>query len=153
MALTKCGECGGQVSDKAAACPHCGAQIAAVVVTPEARSQPTKTGGIGGALAFVALVMFALILKGCLDDEAPLSARYPDPWRSQAPPEMTRAMVAAGVRGCGEFRFRYMKGGAGAALLACTRDGKEWRAWELFIATEKALGPFELPDDIPPPRP
>ena len=27
MALVKCGECGGQVSDKAAACPHCGAPV------------------------------------------------------------------------------------------------------------------------------
>lgn len=35
MAIISCSECGGQVSDKAAACPHCGAPIASVTPTPE----------------------------------------------------------------------------------------------------------------------
>jgi uncharacterized OB-fold protein len=34
MALIKCHECGGQVSDYAHACPHCGAPPAAAIMPP-----------------------------------------------------------------------------------------------------------------------
>lgn len=35
MALIACTECGHQVSDRAAACPHCGAPVATPSTTPE----------------------------------------------------------------------------------------------------------------------
>jgi hypothetical protein len=35
MALISCSECRGQVSDKAAACPHCGAPVTFVAVEPQ----------------------------------------------------------------------------------------------------------------------
>ena len=38
MAITKCRECGGQVSTKAAACPHCGATNPAGEAMPNATS-------------------------------------------------------------------------------------------------------------------
>jgi hypothetical protein len=52
MAITKCRECGGQVSTKAAACPHCGATNPAVeaaqanannAVPPKKKSSTLKT--------------------------------------------------------------------------------------------------------------
>lgn len=36
MALIACNECGKEISDKAAACPHCGAPMATVTATPAA---------------------------------------------------------------------------------------------------------------------
>ena len=35
MALVNCSECGTQISDKAATCPHCGAPVVKLVVCPE----------------------------------------------------------------------------------------------------------------------
>lgn len=49
MALIKCSECGAQVSDKAASCPHCGNPIAAAQVQQaqpqEAKIQPVFESG------------------------------------------------------------------------------------------------------------
>ena len=39
MALIKCSECGNQVSDKATACPNCGAPVAAGPQCPECGSR------------------------------------------------------------------------------------------------------------------
>ena len=39
MALTSCSECGHQVSDRAAACPHCGAPMHALASGPPARNR------------------------------------------------------------------------------------------------------------------
>ena len=40
MALMKCGECGRDVSDKAAACPNCGAPIVATVAAMSGSAVP-----------------------------------------------------------------------------------------------------------------
>lgn len=42
MALVKCGECGNEVSDRAAACPKCGAPVTQEVAPPVAVSSPGK---------------------------------------------------------------------------------------------------------------
>lgn len=46
MALIKCSECGKQVSDKAQACPNCGAPISTGLHCPECGS--TDVGRISG---------------------------------------------------------------------------------------------------------
>ncbi|MBA7514792.1 hypothetical protein ES705_06827 [subsurface metagenome] len=62
MALTKCSECGREVSDKATACPGCGAPIATVSVgvptqTIEQTSKRLKAQyAIAGIIFFVGLV-------------------------------------------------------------------------------------------------
>ncbi len=43
MALTKCSECGGQVSSKATTCPHCGSPVAAAAVEAEHAGAPLTT--------------------------------------------------------------------------------------------------------------
>jgi len=58
MALTKCKECGGEVSSKAKACPHCGA----VTTNRTASASPTrrmkqKLGLIGALVLFVGVFM------------------------------------------------------------------------------------------------
>lgn len=44
MAIIECKECGGKVSDSAAACPHCGAPVAVAAVSA-APEEATKKGG------------------------------------------------------------------------------------------------------------
>lgn len=71
MALVKCGECGRMVSDKAAACPGCGAppELAAVPMDLPAEASsdvpaPTagKKGGKGGSLGLYFVVVVLLVV-------------------------------------------------------------------------------------------
>jgi TM2 domain-containing membrane protein YozV len=55
--IIKCLECGGQVSDKALVCPHCGFPLRANVATP-GRIKEKKVSGLRRSVAFV----FALFL-------------------------------------------------------------------------------------------
>lgn len=52
MALTKCKECGGQVSTTANACPHCGAKV------------PKQTGGCGLVIGWLIIAFFLMMLAG-----------------------------------------------------------------------------------------
>jgi hypothetical protein len=52
MALVKCVECGTEVSDKAPACPKCGAPQATVAAAPPAVKTPRKTSPVTWAVFF-----------------------------------------------------------------------------------------------------
>jgi hypothetical protein len=57
MALISCTECKGEISDKAAACPRCGAPVAKVAARPEPRRAGIGTALIGlGGLALIAML-------------------------------------------------------------------------------------------------
>ena len=56
MALIKCHECSGQVSDHARTCPHCGAPVIATIK----RKQKAALIGLGIRLAFV--TVFIIII-------------------------------------------------------------------------------------------
>ena len=53
MALVKCHECSGQVSDHARTCPHCGAPVIATIK----RKQKAALIGLGIQLAFVTIIL------------------------------------------------------------------------------------------------
>ena len=53
MALLKCKECGGDVSDKAAACPKCG--------NPIVVAQETKAGGSSSMILFLILFVLCIV--------------------------------------------------------------------------------------------
>jgi len=59
MALTKCRECGGQVSTEAATCPHCGAPQSVATQTPSA---VTKSTYLRNFAVIVAAVLGVIIL-------------------------------------------------------------------------------------------
>jgi len=59
MALIQCPECRKAISDKAQACPHCGAPV----ISPEALAQQGKTPPMPGCLiAFIILISIVVIL-------------------------------------------------------------------------------------------
>jgi hypothetical protein len=81
MTLVRCPECGGEVSNQATACPHCGAPIAAVLSdnvdtrtdASHARHRadrvgepvrPTRTGGGFLRGLVILVVLLGLILVG-----------------------------------------------------------------------------------------
>jgi len=68
MALVKCGECGARVSSSAAACPHCGAPVAAdgraagtALTTTQATSKQLKLHTLISVLAIIVGLVWLLI--------------------------------------------------------------------------------------------
>ena len=58
MALIACTECTREISDRAAACPHCGAPI---VLPPERRGEPARTTSTVGAGVKIGFGMFVIL--------------------------------------------------------------------------------------------
>jgi hypothetical protein len=62
MALVECPECRGQVSDAAAACPHCGHPVAKTAVEKQPASKRKKNSGCGWALLLIGVgFVFAIL--------------------------------------------------------------------------------------------
>jgi predicted nucleic acid-binding Zn ribbon protein len=73
MALIKCHECSGQVSDHARTCPHCGAPVIATIK----RRQKTALIGLGIRLAFVTvmlIIVWVVLHRLAIQTLAPLKA-------------------------------------------------------------------------------
>ncbi len=72
MALINCTECGNEVSDKASACPKCGAPIALYPQTQHLTASPTKavtftpasTVALVGAGIFIVFLVILVATKG-----------------------------------------------------------------------------------------
>lgn len=54
MAIIRCPECGREISDKAAACPSCGAPVSSGKVTPARNAGGIRTGTIVGTIGSAA---------------------------------------------------------------------------------------------------
>lgn len=71
MALIPCGECGREVSDKAAACPHCGAPVSSGESVQNRRveeSQPRKTSRWKWVVGVpVGTFILLMIIGSCAD--------------------------------------------------------------------------------------
>jgi len=71
MALTKCAECGGDVSTLAAACPHCGAPFNAPAVRasePLPQPPPTESSGFPWWAWVIAAVVVFLGIGMCSNE-------------------------------------------------------------------------------------
>lgn len=61
MALIKCSECGQEVSDKAPACPHCGAPLRSSVAVDKPVARPGRLGRLIGLVIGTALVAVMVV--------------------------------------------------------------------------------------------
>lgn len=113
MAIISCKECGGQVSDTAATCPHCGAAVAkpvAQIVTIE-----KKSGGVWKWILGIPVGLFILVMViGSLNPDSPEKAKdravYGQCMRDLA--GFDRARSSAGVpmaEMCERFRGDYIR--------------------------------------------
>ena len=75
------------------------------------------------------------ILMGC--DSG--SARYPGPWREDLNVEITKTLVAKKVKGCGEYKYRETH--RHEYLVHCSRDGKNWIAYQVWPKIGEITGP------------
>ncbi|WP_197672292.1 hypothetical protein [Cupriavidus nantongensis] len=56
--------------------------------------------------------------------------------------EITQALAANRIGGCGQYRFRRHYQTPGEAIVECTRDGNSWQAYLVFATTGKVMGPY-----------
>ncbi len=81
MALTKCHECGKEVSDKANVCPHCGAPAKPTVLQKGRRI----TRGVGKVIYIAVAILIAIIVFQCsLNLGTAIDSKF-DPNRSGTP--------------------------------------------------------------------
>lgn len=66
--------------------------------------------------------------------------------------EVSRTLTAGGARGCGLYKMLPWDSDRRAYTVFCTRDGKEWRQYEVFMGSGEVLGPYK-PEQAPPPSP
>jgi hypothetical protein len=137
MALTKCKECGNEVSEKAAACPKCGAPV---------KSPPRQTLGCGTAIVIVvALFAFGMWVSDYRSTPTTPQARAPETQRTEPTPEnpahdllMKRsdtgrnvafaALMMAGGEHCGAVTRNFFQGFHESDAfwnITCT-DGRSW---------------------------
>lgn len=133
MALTKCEECGREISDRARACPHCGNPHPAqgepprAVPPPKARTKPAaKSSGSLWPLIFV-LVLVAIALSQCGDSD---NANRP----GSGPPSNESLVVAdPAIESAAIAKFTGMPGIRhaewldGDFLLAAIDNGNSWQ--------------------------
>ncbi len=116
VALIKCRECGGTMSDQASACPHCGAPASGTFAgSGAARRAHGWEGKVYVGLGYLAAVAFAL--SGLVFLLLPLTSG--PRIRDTAEPGMILATF----------------GGMAALAYACARGVRGFRAWGWWLAT------------------
>jgi len=71
-----------------------------------------------------------------------MAEQYPGPWNESFDLEITQALAANRIGGCGQYRFRRHYQTPGEAIVECTRDGNSWQAYLVFATTGKVMGPY-----------
>lgn len=74
--------------------------------------------------------------------DLPLSERYPGPWKEDFNVDITKALVAKGIKECGEYKYRPSALDRDEYLVHCTRDGKRWSAYLVWPKIKEIMGPY-----------
>ncbi|WP_092000074.1 hypothetical protein [Polaromonas sp. OV174] len=153
MALIKCKECDGQVSDLASACPRCGAPMEPPIKLSAATAASAASKASPGmpmwfklfGIAILLMALFSCIGSGRnQSDDMPMAQRYPGPWMSDFNLQITQALVKHGATGCGEFKYRESSMNRGEFLVHCTRDGVNSTAYLVWAGTGSVTGPHQV---------
>jgi hypothetical protein len=151
MALVKCPECTRDISEKAAACPHCGApRTIAVPPRPQAVKPPAKHYGCG-TLILVCAISFGVFhfatkgIQGALPPAntstrppLPASSRSPaEKWiYSTSPDEMGKGVVLFAIlRSENSFRFDFPYQGEQRSTLTLRRHPRHGN--DAIVTVEK----------------
>lgn len=135
MALTKCKECGKEISTEAGSCPHCGAK-------------PAKTSGCALVFAaFVLMAVFGSIATTCKKNEAQNAAVEK---RAALTPSQR---AAEDGRKAAEAVVKTKEDLLATAKYACRQaveerlhdpSGAEWARYRDFLAEEHASGIYHV---------
>lgn len=131
MAMTRCSECSGSLSSKAASCPHCGAK-------------QRRTSGCAWFVLWVFVFIGFIFFLGVNSDSTSTRTATPassDAWIERFNPEITRALVKNKIRDCGEYYYK--PNGSNEYFVKCTRDGRAFSYYIVFTASGEVMGPYD----------
>lgn len=97
---------------------------------------------------FSIYVIFLFFLSSPIIAAPKLGERYPAPWRDDFNSGITKALVAGGIRGCGEYKYRPSAIDRSEYLVYCTRDGRRWMAYIVWPNIKQVMGPYEPDSSI-----
>lgn len=69
-------------------------------------------------------------------------SEYRGPWIEEFNPQITKALIAKQIRGCGEYKYRENARHHSEYLVHCTADGKNWVAYLVWPKIKEVEGPF-----------
>lgn len=111
------------------------------------KNSEIKEMPLWGKWLFPVLMVFALgmCVSGKSTTEPDMNTTYPAPWSSATKPEITRALMAAGVTGCGYLEYRVSTRSRTEYLVACSRNGQSWLVYMVWPAINEVTGPYKAP--------
>ena len=112
------------------------------------RELPLRAKWFFAVAAVSAVSMCASSNKGSTTSKPDMNATYPAPWSSAIKPEVTRALLAAGVTGCGYLEHRVSTRSRTEYLVACSRNGQSWLVYMVWPAINEVMGPYKAPKGV-----
>lgn len=94
-------------------------------------------------------LLFAAVAPGLSSAGQSVDRQYPGPWRYEFNNQITRALAAADVSGCGIYRYRASRNSSREFLVHCSNDNKNWTAYMVWPNLDKVLGPYQLEPSLP----
>jgi len=164
MALIKCHECRKSISTEATTCPHCGAPAKAPA--PAYAAPPPASKLLAGVRAKAErereqrynrrLIVFAVIVGAAFLAVHYATRREPAPRESAERygaltsafnAEITRALAAADVRGCGMYHWQAVLNRRGEFRVFCTAHGERHTRYRVLPGSGR-VGPDHSTLDI-----
>ena len=73
------------------------------------------------------MLLCTLLLFSCGEDkDLSLKKQYPGGWYESFNTEITKALIAGQIKGCGEYKYKRHAKTKSKYLVRCTRDGETW---------------------------
>lgn len=164
MALIKCHECRKSISTEATTCPHCG--TSAKAPAPAHAAPPPASKLLADVRAKTErereqrynrrLIVFAVIVGAAFLAVHYATRREPPPHESAERygaltsafnAEVTRALAAANVRGCGTYHWQAVLNRRGEFRVYCTADGERYTGYRVLPGSGR-VGPDHSTMDI-----
>lgn len=164
MALIKCHDCRKSISTEATTCPHCGAPAKAPA--PAYAAPPPASKLLAGVRAkaerereqrYNRRLIVASVILGAAVLAVHYATRREPPTRESAErygaltsafnAEITRALAAADVRGCGMYRWQAVLNRRGEFRVYCTADGERYTGYRVLPGSGR-VGPDHSTMDI-----
>jgi hypothetical protein len=71
-----------------------------------------------------------------------VASKYESAWRTDFNLEITKALVAKDITGCGEYKYKASLEQSREYVVYCTVDGENWTAYLVWTGINDVMGPY-----------